>query len=191
MDNSASAFVAMGTNLPFEGVSGPALLARAVAALGSAGLAPRALSGVWETAAWPSSDQPDYYNAAVELDPRGLSPQPLYEILRSVEASFGRNRREQWAPRTLDLDLIAVGALAGRYGGVVLPHPRMHERAFVLAPLAEIAPHWRHPELGRTTQELFAGLQGNYRYRRMGDFPPAGAGDGDPPLRIAKNRDAH
>jgi 2-amino-4-hydroxy-6-hydroxymethyldihydropteridine diphosphokinase len=137
-------------------------------------LKPRALSGVWETAAWPQSDQPDYCNAVAELDPQGLSPQLLYERLYEIEARFGRARREKWAARTLDLDLIALDELVGRFGEVVLPHPHMHERAFVLAPLAEIAPDWRHPVLAKTAAELLAAVPAGYRYRRTGDFPTDG-----------------
>jgi 2-amino-4-hydroxy-6-hydroxymethyldihydropteridine diphosphokinase len=166
---SASAFVALGTNVPFNGVSGAALLAQAASALEAAGLPILARSGVWQTEAWPhGSGQPDYFNAVVELDPHGLSPQLLYETLRAIETRFGRERRERWAARTLDLDLIALGDLAGTFGDVELPHPRMQERAFVLAPLVEIAPGWRHPLLAQTVPELAASLPPGDRYRRLG-----------------------
>ena len=170
MDNEARVFVALGSNLPHRGVSGPALLSRAIAAMRAAGLRMRASSGAWETAAWPlDSGQPNYVNAVVELDPQGLSPQPLYEKLCEIERRFGRERRERWAPRTLDLDIVAMDGREGTFGDLTLPHPRMHERAFVLAPLAEIAPGWRHPSLGKTAQELLTGLAGE-GYRRLGDL---------------------
>jgi len=75
-----------------------------------------------------------------ELDAGDLQPQPLYETLAAIERRFGRERRIRWAPRTLDLDIIAMDGFVGTFGEITLPHPRMHERAFVPAPLAEIAP---------------------------------------------------
>ncbi len=171
-----AAYIALGSNLPFEGIESPLLLARAVAALKEAGLGVQARSSIWRTAAWPpESGQPDYYNAVVAVDAGDLSPQALYEMLRGVEARFGRERRERWAARTLDLDIIAMGGLSGTFGGVTLPHPRLHERAFVLAPLAEIAPEWRHPDLGKSAAELLRVQPPGIGYRRLSDFPePAG-----------------
>ncbi|PZO50122.1 MAG: 2-amino-4-hydroxy-6-hydroxymethyldihydropteridine diphosphokinase [Alphaproteobacteria bacterium] len=163
-------FVALGANLPLEGVPARAVLSLAVSALRSAGLTPRALSGIWETAAWPpESGQPDYYNAVVELDRAGLAPQQLYEALAAIERRFGRERRERNSARTLDLDIVAMDGLVGTFEGLELPHPRMHERAFVLAPLAEIAADWRHPIMGRTASELLADLPVS-RYRRVSDL---------------------
>lgn len=168
---TARAFIALGTNLPFEGVGGPALLAQAVAALRSSGLTVRALSGIWETAAWPPSDQPNYFNAAAELDPEGLAPQPLYQTLRAVEAQFGRERRERNGARTLDLDILALDGFEGAFGDLTLPHARLHERVFVLAPLAEIAPDWIHPLSGRRVAAMLAELSPDPTARRIGAFP--------------------
>ncbi|MEZ6021964.1 MAG: 2-amino-4-hydroxy-6-hydroxymethyldihydropteridine diphosphokinase [Hyphomonadaceae bacterium] len=177
MDNTQRAYIALGTNLPFEGVGGPALLAQAVLTLQASGLKIRALSSVWETAAWPpDSGQPDYYNAAAELDREGLEPQPLYATLRAIETRFGRERRGRYGYRTMDLDILALDGCVGTFGDIVLPHPHMHERAFVLAPLAEIAPDWRHPAAGRTVQELLAGLPAGSEYRRLGPLAMPGRG---------------
>jgi 2-amino-4-hydroxy-6-hydroxymethyldihydropteridine diphosphokinase len=175
MDNTA--YIALGSNLPFEGIEPPALLARAVAALQSGGLHVHACSGIWRTAAWPPSDQPDFFNAVVAIDPGKLSPQALYEKLRNIEVRFGRERREQWAARTLDLDVVAMDDAAGTFGPVTLPHPRMHERAFVLAPLAEIAPEWRHPVLAKTAADLLAAPPEGKGYRRVADLAPPGVRD--------------
>jgi len=163
-------FVALGANLPFEGMPARETLALAVSALVAVGLVPRALSGIWETAAWPpDSSQPDYYNAVVELDRAGRMPQQLYEALAAIEQSFGRERRERNAARTLDLDVVAMDGFTGTFGAVQLPHPRMHERVFVLAPLTEIAPDWRHPSLGQTAAQLLAALPVS-RYRRVSNL---------------------
>lgn len=168
------AFVALGANMPFEVVQGPELLALAVKALREAGLPPLALSGVWQTEAWPRGNrQPDYFNAAVEIDAGNRTPQQLFELLASIERRFGRERRERWAARTLDLDILALGDANGHFDGITLPHPRMQERGFVLAPLAEIARDWRHPASGLTTAELLAGLPPDYHFRRIGDLPLA------------------
>src|SRR5689334_6785506 len=105
MSHTTRAFIALGTNLPHRGVAGPALLAQAVTALKEAGLSPRALSGIWETAAQPPSDQPAYFNACAELDCGADTPQQLYAALRAIEIQCGRERRERWGPRTLDLDI--------------------------------------------------------------------------------------
>jgi 2-amino-4-hydroxy-6-hydroxymethyldihydropteridine diphosphokinase len=167
-----SAFIALGSNMPFDGVPAPRVLARAVSAMQGAGLNPRALSGIWQSAAWPPSDQPDYYNAVAELDPAGLSPQPLYITLRAIELQFGRERRERWAARTLDLDIIAIDGCVGTFGGITLPHARMQERAFVLAPLDEVAPDWRHPETGLAPGEMLDLLPEGFRYRRLTELTP-------------------
>lgn len=172
-----TAYIALGSNLPFEGIESPALLARAVAALQAAGLHVQACSGIWRTAAWPpNSGQPDYYNAVVALDAGECSPQALYDALRKIERRFGRERREQWAARTLDLDIVALEGFVGSFGPLTLPHPRVQERAFVLAPLAEVAPEWSHPKLARGASELLADLPAA-GYHRVGDFPaPKGEG---------------
>lgn len=166
------AFIALGANLPFEGLPAPRVLARAVTAIENTGLRVIALSGIWQTAAWPPSDQPDYYNAVVAIDPAGFSPQALYEKLRSIELLFGRERREQWASRTLDLDIVAMDGSVGTFGAVTLPHQSMHKRAFVLAPMDEVAPDWRHPESGLSPSEMLDLLPEGYRYRRLSDLVP-------------------
>ena len=170
MDDAA--LIGLGTNLPFADVAGPALLAHALAALEARGLAPLAVSSVWLTGAWPPSDQPDYHNAAAAVDPQGLSPQALYAVLSEVEQAFGRERRARWEARTLDLDLLGIGSLKGDFDGIRIPHPRLHERAFVLAPLAEIAPDWLCPGLGKTPVELLAAVPEGQSLRRLGPLAP-------------------
>ena len=173
MNAGARSYVGLGANLPFNGVWGPALLAQALSALQAAGLTPVAVSNVWQTSAWPPSDQPDYYNAVAALETQGVSPQALLKTLRGIELQFGRERRERWAARTLDLDIIAMEGFEGAFGEVTLPHPRMQERSFVLAPLAEIAPDWRHPVSGLLAAEMLKTAPSEQRYRRLGPLTGA------------------
>jgi 2-amino-4-hydroxy-6-hydroxymethyldihydropteridine diphosphokinase len=142
----------------------------------AAGLNVLRCSSLWRTDPWPSGAQPDYYNAVVAVDPGDRSPQELYELLRAIETRYGRERREKWASRTLDLDIVAIDALAGALGGIILPHPHMHERGFVLAPLAEVEPRWRHPALGKTAAELLGDLPTGVGYRLVGPLPSPASG---------------
>lgn len=96
--------------------------------------------------------QPEYLNAALALL-TPLSPQALLLALLGVEALSGRVRLERWGPRLLDLDLIGHGQRALHTPRLTLPHPRAFERAFVLAPLRDVAPGWRHPLTGESVQD--------------------------------------
>ena len=154
-----SILIGLGANLPSPAHGPPqATLEAALAALRDRGLGIRARSRWWESASVPPSDQPWYLNGVIEVETR-LAPGPLLALLHQVEAAFGRVRSVPNTPRVLDLDLLAYGDLV-REGPEppLLPHPRMAERAFVLRPLAEIRPAWRHPGSGRTVEELIAGL---------------------------------
>ena len=107
-----------------------------------------ATSSLYRTAPVGLKNQPDFINAVVALE-TGLSPQALLEQLFAIELQVGRQRSVKNAPRTLDLDLLLHGDCVLDTPQLTLPHPRMHERAFVLAPLAEIAPQAAIPGRGR------------------------------------------
>jgi len=105
-------------------------------------------SRLYRSAPWGVLDQPEFINAAAALD-TALSPHDLMQALLGIEREAGRDRGgERWGPRILDLDLLQYGALRLAEPGLQLPHPHLHERAFVLLPLAEIAPHLDVPGRG-------------------------------------------
>lgn len=116
-----------------------------------------ALSRLFVSPAWPDPSDPPFVNAVARID-TALPPNLLLEYLHGIESAFGRRRTRQNAPRTLDIDLLAYMNLVGQFDGAVLPHPGLTERDFVLAPLLDIAPDWRHPLTGRSAGDLLAAL---------------------------------
>lgn len=150
-------FIAAGSSLPFNRIDSQQLVLDAFFALGRLVCIKR-VSALYETPAWPDPSDPPFVNAVAAVE-TGLTPEALLEALHAIEAGFGRKRDERNAPRTLDLDLLAYGRLSQTdEAGLTLPHPRMESREFVLAPLCDIAPDWRHPVTGRTAQELLNSL---------------------------------
>jgi 2-amino-4-hydroxy-6-hydroxymethyldihydropteridine diphosphokinase len=114
------------------------------------------LSPVYETDP-VGPPQPPYLNMVAELETE-LSPKGLLAEMLGIEKALGRERRERWGPRTLDLDLLLYGDLVLEEAGLSVPHPRLHERAFVLVPLLDLLPEGRHPLLGQSFAELLASL---------------------------------
>ena len=100
------------------------------------------------------TDQPDFLNGVVVLA-TNMDPRDLMSECMRIEKCLGRKRKERWGPRTIDLDLLLYGSDIIEEPGMTVPHPRMAERAFVLEPLAEVLPDWRHPILGRTAWSLW------------------------------------
>ena len=151
-------FVGIGANLPSSYGSPRQTCERAVEALIEAGIAVVARSRWYETAPVPVSDQPWYVNGVAALK-TNETPEKLLQLLHSIEARFGRVRRERNEARVLDLDLLAYhDRVQSGPEGPILPHPRLRDRAFVLLPLAELAADWRHPETGEAISDLIARL---------------------------------
>ncbi len=130
-------------------------------ALEGAGVTVAACSRFYESAPVPPSRQPWFVNCVAAVD-TAMGPEALLDALLAIERRFGRRRSARDAPRVLDLDILAYDDVTtGENARLELPHPRMHERAFVLLPLAEIAPEWRHPGNGEPLSGLIEALPGD------------------------------
>lgn len=171
--------IALGANGPAGLTANARIVSRAALAMPGRVVA---CSRLYRTPAWPPGAGPDFVNAALALD-QGRSLGNLLDKLHGMEARAGRVRGIRWAARALDLDLLASGGRispdphALRYWldlgraqqaemaprELILPHPRLQDRAFVLIPLMDVAPDWRHPATGRTVRAMAASLPGAVR----------------------------
>jgi 2-amino-4-hydroxy-6-hydroxymethyldihydropteridine diphosphokinase len=150
--------IALGANLPSTAGPPAATLKSALDRLADQGVKIRSVSSFYESPAWPDPADPKFVNAVAVVE-TALQPVELLALLHGIETAHGRLRSTVNAPRSLDLDLLDYdGRLIS--DGVTLPHPRLAQRAFVLVPLAEIAPAWRHPVTGQSVGELLDGLPG-------------------------------
>lgn len=153
-------FIALGANLPHPEFGSPLdTLDRATAKIDSDDISVREKSPYFKSLSVPNPDDPPFINSVIRVETR-LSPHDLLKQLHAIEADFGRVRTVANAPRVLDLDLLAFGdRIISDENGLFLPHPRLAQRAFVLVPLQELAPHWVHPETGLSVGDMLAGLE--------------------------------
>ncbi len=166
-DGSGMILVGIGGNLASAAHGSPRqTAAAAVAMLPGLGVEVTGRSSWYLSEPVPRSDQPWYVNAVAAVATE-LAAAALLELLLGLEVRFGRRRGMPNAARTLDLDLLDYDGMIVETAHLVLPHPRLHLRRFVLAPLVEIAPGWRHPRLGLGAAELLARLADDQPVRRL------------------------
>jgi 2-amino-4-hydroxy-6-hydroxymethyldihydropteridine diphosphokinase len=167
------ALVAVGSSEKFDQIDPREIVQSAIESTGRRLGVIRARSAIYRTPAFPAGSGPDFVNAAFAVETDASAPQVL-DALHAIEQEFGRTRSQRWGPRTLDLDLVGMddlvipdaatyqqwadlplkGQMRDSPRGLILPHPRLQDRAFVLIPLCEVAPDWRHPILGKTVAEM-------------------------------------
>ena len=178
MPESQTFLIALGANLPFAESPPEMTIAKALSDFNEFRLRITATSSFYHTPCFPAGAGPDYVNAVASAE-TSLGAEEVLERLHKLELRYGRERSVRWGQRTLDLDLIAAGdnVMPDRNGyqrwqtlsaerqrelapeTLVLPHPRLAERAFVLVPMAEIAPNWVHPLTGKTTLQMVDALE--------------------------------
>jgi 2-amino-4-hydroxy-6-hydroxymethyldihydropteridine diphosphokinase len=157
--NAAMIVIALGANLNSPVGSPRDTLRAALATLEEQSVRILTVSPFYRSRAWPDPRDPDYVNA-VAIVSSSLTPDVLMAMLQQTETLYGRKRSEKNAPRPLDLDIVDYNGRV-EAGPPILPHPRLADRAFVLMPLADVAPGWRHPVTGRSVEELVAALPEN------------------------------
>ena len=173
----SEALIAVGSNQSLTQGQPAEVVRSALSCAAENGCVIRKTSRIFSTPSFPPGSGPDFANAVFSVDWDGSAPD-LLAFLHGIEREFGRVRQERWAPRTLDLDIIGWGQnilpdrqtvekwmglgleqqMARAPDTLILPHPRLQDRAFVLVPLMDVAPDWQHPLTGKTVREMVDAL---------------------------------
>lgn len=158
-----TAYLGLGSNLGNRRHN----LDRAIEALGDKGrVRVKRLSSLYETEPVGNPNQPLFLNAVCEVSTH-FTPRQLLDYVKGVEKKLGRLPGPRNSPRVIDIDILLYEAEVLQSADLTVPHPRLTERAFVLVPLAEIAPDLRHPQAGKTVAELLAGVEGKEGVKRV------------------------
>lgn len=160
--------IALGANLASQYGSPEDSLEAAKVAMRERGIEVIAEASVWLSAPVPVSDQPWYRNSVVAVR-SALKPHVLLGVLKSIERDFGRVEAVRNAPRVIDLDILSYHAETVEEEACIIPHPRLHERAFVLYPLREIAPEWVHPVMGQSVEQMIAALPEGQEIKKLSE----------------------
>lgn len=168
-----TAYLGLGTNLGKrrKNLENAARLLFRAPAAEAAHIRPLRCSSVYETAPWGHTGQPDFLNCVLEVE-TGLPPDQLLELTQGVEREMGREWSIRYGPRIIDVDILLHGSQTIFQSDLQVPHLRLHQRAFALLPLAELAPNLTHPVLGATVEELAGNADGKDSVRLWG--PPLG-----------------
>ncbi|MCD8740193.1 2-amino-4-hydroxy-6-hydroxymethyldihydropteridine diphosphokinase [Mucilaginibacter roseus] len=158
----AQVFLLLGSNLGDR----KSLLAKAAGLIAKQAGTVIAESAIYETQSWGKTDEPDYLNQVVMLQTE-QEPEALLNMLLEIEQQMGRERRERWGARVIDIDILFYDDRIINTPQLQIPHPRLHERRFTLEPLAEIAPSLKHPVLKRDILQLLNELQDNLIVKKL------------------------